>query len=97
MVQTIKTKTLYTGWKLVLLEKPLASRRIFFSIRVLTDLSMGHRSHISFDDPAFYSYYTLDGPVQHFEGKGEGLFQGDIWVQNVSPADLVFVVTEILV
>ena len=97
MVQTVKTRTIYTGWKRVLLEKPLASRRIFFSIRVLTDLSMGHRSHISFDDPAFYSYYTLDGPVQHFEGKGEGIFQGDIWAQNVSPADLVFVVTEILV
>ena len=97
MAQTVKTKTLYTGWKLVLLEKPLASRRIFFSIGVLTDLLMGHRSHISFDDPAFYSYYTLDGPMQYFEGKGEGIFQGAIWVQNVSPADLVFVATEILV
>ena len=76
MAQTLKTRTIYTGWKRVLLEKPLASTRIFFSIKVLTDLSMGHRSHISFDDPAFYSYYTLDGPMQHFEGKGEGIFQG---------------------
>ena len=97
MVQTVKTRTIYTGWKRVLLEKPLASRRIFFSIKTLADPAAWNRSLISFDDPAFYSYYTLDGPVQHFEGKGEGIFQGDIWVQNVSPADLVFVVTEILV
>ena len=97
MVQTLKTKKVYTGWKVILLEKPLASRRIFFSIKVLTDLSAGHRSHISFDDPAFCSYYTLDGPMQQFEAKGEGIFQGAIWVQNVSPSDLIFVVTEILV
>ena len=97
MAQTLKTKRVYTGWKTVLIEKPLASIRIFFSIRALTDLSMGHRSHISFDDPAFCSYYTLDGPVQLLEAKGEGIFQGDIWVENTSPSYLIFVATEILV
>jgi len=97
MAQTLKTKTVYTGWKTVLIEKPLASTRIFFSIRVLTDLSMGHRSHISFDDPAFCSYYTLDGPVQLLEAKGEGIFQGDIWVENTSPSDLIFVTMETLI
>ena len=97
MVQTLKTKKVYTGWKVVLLEKPIVSRRIFFSIKVLTDLSMEHRSHISFDDPAFSSYYTLDGPVQELTAKGEGIFQGAIWAQNISPSELVFVTTEILV
>ena len=97
MAQTLKTQWVYSGWKAVLLEKPLASRRIFFGIRVLTDLSMGHRSHISFGDPAFSSYYTLDGPVQRLEAKGEGIFQGDIWVQNISPSDLIFVTMETLV
>ena len=97
MVQTVKTKTIYTGWKLVLLEKPLASRRIFFSIRVLTDLSMGHRSHISLGDPKFYAYYTLNKQVFYFEAKGEGIFQGDVWVENVSLSNLLFVKSEILV
>ena len=97
MAQTVKTKTVYTGWKMILLEKPLASRRIFFGIRVVTDLSMGHRSYISFGDPAFSSYYTLDGPVQQLEAKGEGIFQGAIWVQNISPSDLLFVAMETLV
>ena len=97
MAQILKTKKVYTGWKTILLEKPLASNRIFFNIRVLTDLSMGHRSHISFGDPVFSSYYTLDGPVQQLEAKGEGIFQGDIWVENVSPMDLIFVAMETLV
>ena len=97
MAQTLKTQWVYSGWKVILLEKPLASRRIFFSIKVLTDLSMGYRSYISFDDPAFSSYYTLDGAIQQLEAKGEGIFQGNIWAQNISPTDLVFVMTEILV
>ena len=97
MAQTVKTRTIYSGWKVVLLEKPLASRRIFFSIKVLTDLSAGYRSNISFDDPAFCSYYTLDGSIQQLEAKGEGIFQGNIWVQNVSLSDLIFVTMETLV
>ena len=97
MAQTLTTKKVYTGWKVVLLEKPLASRRIFFSIKVLTDLSVGHKSHISFDDPTFSSYYTLDGWIQQLEAKGEGIFQGTIWAWNVSPVDTLFTMTEILI
>ena len=97
MAQTLKTRTIYSGWKTVLIEKPHASRRIFFSIKVLTDLSMGYRSNISFGDPTFSSYYTLDGSVQQLEAKGEGIFQGTVWAQNIPPTDLVFVMTEILV
>ena len=82
---------------MILLEKPLALRRIFFSIKALTDLTMGHRSHISFDDPTFLSYYIFDGPVQQLEAKGEGICQGDIWAGNVSSDEIVFVMTEILV
>ena len=97
MAQTLKTQWVYSWWKVILLEKPLASRRIFFSIKVLTDLSMGHKSHISFDDPAFCSYYTLDGRIQELEAKGEGISQGAIWAHNLSSTDLLFVMTEILV
>ena len=97
MAQTLKTQWVYSGWKVILLEKPLASRRIFFSIKVLTDLSMGHKSHISFDDPAFCSYYTFDGRIQELEAKGEGIFQGNIWAQNTSPVTITFTMTEILI
>ena len=97
MVQTVKSHRIPSGWRMILLEKPLALRRIFFSIKVLTDLSMGYRSNISFGDPTFSSYYTLDGSIQQLEAKGEGIFQGDIWVENTSPSDLIFVTMETLV
>ena len=82
---------------MILLEKPIALRRILFSIKALTNSTIGLRSHISFDDPAFRSYYVFDGQVQQLEAKGEGICQEDIWAQNVSSEDLVFVMTEVLV
>ena len=97
MAQTVWSQTVYNGWTVRLFEKPLASKRIFFSIKVLTDLTMGHRSLISFDDPTFASHYILDGPVQQLEAKGEGICQGDIWAHNASSVELLFVMTEILV
>ena len=97
MVQTVKSQNVYTGWKVILLEKPLILHRIFFSIDVLVDPAAWRRSILSFDDPSFSSHYVLDGPLQHFEARGEGIFQGALWAQNVSPVDLIFVMTEILV
>ena len=97
MVQTLKTTKVYNGWKVVLLEKPIASSRIFFNIKMLTDPTPGYRSLISFDDPTFVSYYVLNGPMQQLEAKGEGIFQGAIWANNTSPVDLLFTMTEILI
>ena len=97
MVQTVKSVRIHPDGHMILLEKPRVLRRIFYSIMVPTDLTMGHRSHISFDDPTFRSYYIFDGYVQELEAKGEGICQEDIWAQNVSSEDLVFVMTEVLV
>ena len=97
MVQTVKSLTVYTGWKVILLDKPLASKRIFFNIKVLTDPTAGNRSLISFGDPTFASHYIFDGNIQGLEAKGEGIFQGNIWAQNISPVDILFTMTEILI
>ena len=97
MVQTVKSVWIYNGWKAILFEKPLVLRRIFFSIKVLVDSTTEHRSWISFDDPTFASHYILDGSVLQMEAKGEGVFQGAIWVYNLSPTDLLFDLMEILV
>ena len=97
MVQTVKSLWIYNGSKEILFEKPLALRRIFFSIKVLVDPTVEHRSWISFDDPTFASHYILDGSVLQLKAKGEGIFQGAIWVHNLSPADLLFDLMEILV
>ena len=97
MVQTVMSKTLPGGGKKLLLEKPRILRRIFFSIRALSDQSTWYQSRISFDDPLFHSYYVIDGPAKYFEAKGEGIFQGDVWVLNASDQNLQYVSTEILV
>jgi len=97
MVQTIKSRRVTPGEHVILLEKPLALCRIFYSITALTNSTMEHKAHISFDDPTFLSYYIFGGPVQQLEAKGEEICQGDIWVRNVSSEEIVFVMTEILV
>jgi len=97
MVQTVMSKTLLPDQKKILLEKPLALCRIFFSIRALADQSTWYQSKVSFDDPLFHSYYVLDGPAKYFEAKGEGIFQGDVWVHNTSDQNLQYTVTEILI
>ena len=97
MTQTVKSQWVFSGWVLRLINKPLVLNRIFFSVKVLTDSTTDYRAYISLGDPRFSSYYALGRSVPFFEAKGEGIFQGDVWVQNVSTADLLFVMTEILV
>ena len=97
MVQTVMSKTLPAGEKKLLIEKPRILRRIFFSIRALSDQSTWYQSRISFDDPLFHSYYVIDGPAKYFEAKGEGIFQGDVWVFNKSNQNIQYTITEILV
>ena len=97
MVQTVMSKTLLAGEKKCLIEKPRRLCRIFFSIRALLDQSTWYQSRISFDDPLFRSYYVLNGPAKYFEAKGEGIFQGDVWVFNTSDQNLQYVITEIII
>ena len=97
MVQTVMSETLPAGGKKLLLEKPLALHRIFFSIRALADQSAWYQSKVSFDDPLFRSFYVLNGPAKYFEAKGEGIFQGDVWVHNTSDQNIQYTATEILI
>ena len=97
MVQTVRSVILLPGHKLIVIEKPLVLYRIFFSIRALADQSTWYQSKVSFDDPLFHSFYVLNGPGKYFEARGEGIFQGDIWVTNASDQNLQYTVTEILI
>ena len=97
MVQTVVSRTILAGDKTILLEKPLVLYRIFFSIRALADQSTWYQSKVSFDDPLFRSFYVLNGPAKYFEAKGEGIFQGNVWVHNASDQNLQYTATEILV
>ena len=97
MVQTIRSEKIPIGHKKIVFEKPQVLRRIYISIDALAPRDQWCESRISFDDPMFYSYYTLAEYTKHFEAKGEGIFQGDVWVYNVSTTDQKYTMSEILV
>jgi len=96
MAQTVISINVSAGKKKIILEKPQALHRIFFSIQAFADLNAWYESKISFDDPQFRSFYVIDGPARYFEAKGEDIFQGNIWVYNLSSTDLLYSATEIL-
>ena len=96
MVQTVQTIILHAGQQKIFFEKPHVLSRIFISIQVLAPPEAWAESRISFDDPMFHSYYTLAGVSKYFKAKGEGIFQGGIWVSNVTTGDLSYTCTEIL-
>jgi len=50
----------------------------------------------SFDDPRFIFYYILAGAGKYFESEGADIFQGNVWIKNVSGGDLEYSATEIL-
>ena len=97
MAQVVYSVTILAGHRMILVEKPKVSTRIFLGIRALADDTTWAMSKISFGDPYFYSYCIIDGPAKYFEIKGEGIFQGDIWVRNASGINLTYTVSEILI
>ena len=97
MVQTVRSITILSGEKMMLIEKPRALHRIFFSIQAFADMTAWLETKISFGDPQFRSFYVLDGSARYFEATGEDIFQGNIWVYNTSDTNLLHSATEILV
>ena len=96
MVQTVRSLTILAGEKMVMIEKPQALHRVFFSVQAFADPTAWYETKISFDDPQFRSFYVLDGSVRYFQAKGEDIFQGNIWVYNTSNTNLLHSATEIL-
>ena len=97
MVQSVIYTSLPPGQQKIFLEKPRVLRRIFFKIVALIPPNAGYPSKISFGDPMFYSYFVLNGLNIYFESKGEGIFQGDIWLRNQSDVSVGYTATEILI
>ena len=97
MAQTVVSLTIPAGQQRMLIEKPQALYRIFFSVRALAPDTSWYQSKISLGDPMFGSYYILDGPAKYFEATGEGIFQGRVWVRNESVTSLLYTASEILV
>jgi len=96
MVQTVRSINVLAGEKKIIIEKPRVLHRVFFSVQAFADQTAWHESKISFDDPQFLSFYALDGPARYFGARGEDIFQGNIWVFNLSTINLLYSATEIL-
>ena len=96
MVQTVSSHKILGGEKKIVLEKPNTLHRIFFSVRVVAGEAVWRDTRLSFDDPAFHSYYSLNGSRKFLEVTGADIFQGNIWVMNQSEVGLLFTATEIL-
>jgi len=96
MVQTVRSINVSAGEKKIVVEKPQALHRVFFSIQAFADQTVWLETKISFDDPLFRSFYVLDGPAKYFQAEGDDIFQGDIWVYNMSDTNLLYAATEIL-
>ena len=97
MAQNAISTTIPAGKQIILFEKPSVLRRIFFGITALLNDSVWRQSRVSFDGPMFYTFYVIDGPAKHFELKGDGIPQGDIWVRNASDIDIYYTATETLI
>ena len=96
MVQTVASYKILAGEKKIVFEKPHTLHRIFFSIHRIADQTSWHATKISFDDPLFSSYFSLNGSLNFFAAEGVDIFQGNIWVWNASDVDFWYSTTEIL-
>jgi len=97
MVQTVKSLVLVAGDGVIVFEKPLVLRRVFVKIMSVLPRNEAYKSHISFDDPSFHSYFIITEGRPEFEAKGDGIFQGNIWLRNSSSISIYYTATEILV
>ena len=96
MVQTLVSRNLLPGEKIILFEKPRVLHRVFFSVRAMVDGGLSREMRVSFDDPDFHSHYTIDGSEKYFEARGIDIFQGNIWLMNYSASTFLIAATEIL-
>ena len=96
MVQTLVSRNLFAGEKIILFEKPCVLHRVFFSVRAMVDEGLSREMWLSFDDPDFHSHYAIDGPEKYFEASGIDIFQGNIWLRSNTISPVPVAATEIL-
>ena len=97
MAQTVKSIRLQPNQQGIFLERPHVLSRIFFRIVAILPTTANYISKISFDDPLFSDYYTLLGSNTFFEAEGNGIFQGNVFVWNLSSINILYSVSEILI
>jgi len=83
---SLNYKTVYLEDNLVfpLFEAPRVMRRVFIGIYVVAWADTTFAAHISFDDPLFVNYLTLNGLKKEYEFECADIPQGIVFIQKQS-------------
>jgi len=79
-----KTVYLESNLPVTVFEAPRVMRRIFLGIYIVAWADMNFAAHISFDDPLFVNYLTLNTIKKEYEFECADIPQGVVFVQKQS-------------
>ena len=65
-------------------QAPRVMRRIFLGIYIVAWANMSFAAHISFDDPHFINYLTINSLKKEYEFECADIPQGNVFVQKLS-------------
>ena len=85
---SLNYKTAYLGNNLVfpLFEAPRVMRRVFIGIYIVAWADTSFAAHISFDDPLFVNYLTINTLKKEYEFECPYIPQGNVFLQKQSDA-----------
>ena len=83
---SLNYKTVYLGDNSVLaaFQAPYVMRRVFLGIYIVAWANTTFVAHISFDDPKFVNFVTLNGLKREYEFECKDIPQGTVFIQKAS-------------
>ena len=79
-----RTVGLYDSPAVTVFEAPRVMRRIFFGIYIVAWANATFTAHISFDDPHFVDYLTINSLKSGYEFECADISQGIVFIQKQS-------------
>ena len=77
-----RTVGLWDNISVPVFEAPRVMRRIFLGLYVVARADMTFSAHISFDDPAFVNYISINGLQRKYEFECADIPQGIVFIQK---------------
>jgi len=77
-----RTVYLENSLTVTVFEAPRVMRRIFLGLYVVARADMTFSAHISFDDPAFVNYISINGLQRKYEFECADIPQGIVFIQK---------------
>ena len=79
-----RTVGLYDSPAVTVFEAPRVMRRVFLGIYIVAWADMNFSAHISFDDPHFVNYLTLNNLKRNYEFECADIPQGAVFIRKHS-------------